>query len=231
MDEMRWCLKFALKSIIESWKDDHTKYAMYICILASLVVQTVKNLPVMWETWVWSLGWQDSLEKGMATHSSILAWRIPVVEETGGIQSTGLQRAGHDWATKYTYMYILYMCVDSRGRCIMATGCSLYLCVFENFISSVQSLSHVQLFVTPWTAARQVSLSITNAWNLPKFMSILSVMPSSHLILCRPLLLMSPIPPNIRGCSNESTSHEVAKVLEFQLQHQSFQWTPRTDFL
>ena len=72
-----------------------------------------------------------------------------MVEETGGIQSTGLQRVGHDWATKYTYMYVLYMCVDSHGRCIMATGCSLYLCVFENFISSVQSLSRVQLFVTP----------------------------------------------------------------------------------
>ena len=170
MDEMRWCLKFALKSIIESWKDDHTKYAMYICILASLVVQTVKNLPVMWETWVWSLGWQDSLEKGMTTHSSILAWRTPMIEETGGIQSTGLQRVGHDWATKYTYMYILYMCVDSRGRCIMATGCSLYLCVFENCISSVQSLSHVWFFATPWTAVHQASLSITNTQSLLKLM-------------------------------------------------------------
>ena len=97
--------------------------------------------------------------------------------------------------------------------------------------SSVQSLSHVQLFVTTWITARQASLSITNSWSLLKLMSIESVMPSSHLILCRPLLLLHPIPPNIRVFSNESTLHEVAKVLEFQLQHQSFQWTPRTDLL
>ena len=70
---------------------------------------------------------------------------------------------------------------------------------------SVQSLSCVQLFVTPWTAARQASLSITNSWSLPKPMSIQSVMPSNHVILCRPLLLLSPIPSSIRVFSNEST--------------------------
>ena len=53
----------------------------------------------MWETWVQSLGWEDPLEKGMATHSSTLAWRIPWMEEPGGLQSTGLQRVRHDWAT------------------------------------------------------------------------------------------------------------------------------------
>ena len=58
---------------------------------ASLVAQLVKNLPVMSETWVQSLGWEDSLEKGKATHSSILAWRIPWTEEPGGLQSVGLQ--------------------------------------------------------------------------------------------------------------------------------------------
>ena len=61
--------------------------------------------------------------------------------------------------------------------------------------SSVQSLSRVQLFATPWTAARQATLSITNSQSLPKPMSIVSVMPSSHLILCHPLLLLPPIPP------------------------------------
>ena len=70
--------------------------------------------------------------------------------------------------------------------------------------SSVQSLSCVQLFVTPWTTARQASLSITNSQGLPKPMSIESVMPSNHLILCRPLLLLPPIPPSIRVFSNES---------------------------
>ena len=72
-------------------------------------------------------------------------------------------------------------------------------------ISSVQLLSHVRLFATPWIAARQASLSITNSWNLLKLMSIESVMPSSHLILCRPLFLLPPIPPSIRVFSNEST--------------------------
>ena len=97
---------------------------------------------------------------------------------------------------------------------------------------SVQSLSRVWLFATPWTAACQVSLSITNSWSLPKLMSIASVMPSNHLILCCPLLLLLSIFPSIRVFSNELVLHiRWPKVLEFQLQHQSFQWIFRTDFL
>ena len=65
---------------------------------ASLVAQTVTNLPAMQETQVQSLGQEESLEKGMATHSSILDWRIPWTEEPGRLQSMGLQRVGHDWA-------------------------------------------------------------------------------------------------------------------------------------
>ena len=70
---------------------------------------------------------------------------------------------------------------------------------------SVQSLSRVQFFATPWIAACQASLSITNSQSLLKLTSIESVMPSSHLILCRPLLLLPPIPPSTRVFSNEST--------------------------
>ena len=73
--------------------------------------------------------------------------------------------------------------------------------------SSVQSLSHVQLFATLWIAARRTSLSITHSQSLPKPMSIELVMPSNHLIFCRPLLLLPPIPPSIRVFSNESTLH------------------------
>ena len=73
--------------------------------------------------------------------------------------------------------------------------------------SSVQSLSCVQLFATPWTAAHQASLSITNSWSLPKLMSIESVMPSNHLILCHPLLLLPSIFPSIWVFSNESALH------------------------
>ena len=74
-------------------------------------------------------------------------------------------------------------------------------------ISSVQSLSHVRLFATPWIASRQAILSITNSWSSLKLTSIKSVMPSSHLILCHILFLLPPIPPSIRVFSNESTLH------------------------
>ena len=73
--------------------------------------------------------------------------------------------------------------------------------------SSVQSLSRVRLFATPWTTARQASLSITNSWSSPKPMSIESVMPTNHLILCCPLLLLPSIFPSIRVFSNESALH------------------------
>ena len=70
--------------------------------------------------------------------------------------------------------------------------------------NSIQLLSHVQLFATPWTAARQASLSITNSRSLLKPMSLKSVMPSHHLLLCHPLLLLSSVFPSIRDFSNES---------------------------
>ena len=75
----------------------------------------------------------------------------------------------------------------------------------HRLFSSVQSLSHVQLFATPWTAARQASLSITNSRSLPKLMSIESVMPFNRFIFCRPLLLLPSIFPSIRVFSNESS--------------------------
>ena len=96
--------------------------------------------------------------------------------------------------------------------------------------SSVKSLSPVQLFATPWITARQASLSITNSRSSLKLMSIKSVIPSSHLILCRPLLLLPPTLPASGYFQWVNSSHDVAEVLEFQLQHQSFQrrwdWSP-----
>ena len=82
-----------------------------------------------------------------------------------------------------------------------------YLSFSGNGSSSVQSLSRVQLFVTQCTAARQASLSITNSQSLPKLMSIESMMPSNHLILCHPLLLLPSIFPSIGVFSNESALH------------------------
>ena len=67
-----------------------------VVLWASLVAQSLKHLPAMWETWIRSLGHEDPLEKEMATHSSILAWRIPWTEEPSWLQSTGSQRVGHD---------------------------------------------------------------------------------------------------------------------------------------
>ena len=81
------------------------------------------------------------------------------------------------------------------------------VCSYDPQFSSVQSLSHVQLFVTPWTAARQASLSTTNSQSLPKPMSIDLMMPSNHLIFCRPLLLLPSIFPSIRVFSNETALH------------------------
>ena len=88
----------------------------------------------------------------------------------------------------------------------------------------VQLLSLVRLLVTPWTAAHQASLSVTNSRSLLKLMSIESVMPSNHLILCCPFLLLPSVCPSIRVFSNESTLHiRWPKVWELQLQHQSLQ--------
>ena len=79
-----------------NWEISIDTYTLPCVKQASLVVQMVKNLPVVWETWVQSLGREDALEEGPATHSSILAWRIPWTVEPGGLQSMGSQR--HDWA-------------------------------------------------------------------------------------------------------------------------------------
>ena len=97
--------------------------------------------------------------------------------------------------------------------------------------SSVQLLSRVWLFAIPWSTASQASLFIINSPNLHKFMSIESVMPSSHLIFCYPLLLRPPIHPASGFFPLSHSSHDVIRVLDFQVQQQSFQWTARTDLL
>ena len=117
------------------------------------------------ETLVQSLGWEDPLEKEMATHSSTLAWRILWTAEPLGLQSMGSQEL--------------------------------------DMFNSIQSLSRVWVFATLWTAACQACLSITNSWSLIKLMSIKSVMPSDHPILCCPLLLLHSVFSSIRIFSNE----------------------------
>ena len=114
----------------------------------------------MRETRVPSLGWEDPLEKEMATHSSMVAWKIPWMEEPGGLQSTGLQRVKHDFTAT--------------------------------------------LLVTPWTQHARLPCP-SPSLSLLKLMSIESEMPSNHLILCCPLLLLPSVLPIVRVFSNEST--------------------------
>ena len=93
--------------------------------------------------------------------------------------------------------------------CLPLTSWAHYLLkrLLATQFSSVQSLSHVRIFATPWIAARQASLSITTTQSSLRSTSIESVMPSSHLILCHPLLLLPPVPPSIKVFSNEATLH------------------------
>ena len=101
---------------------------------------------------------------------------------------------------------------------------NFHLQKIQYLFSSVQLLNCVRLFETPWTAAHQASLSITNSWSSLKLMSIESVMPSNHLILFHPLFLLPSVFLSIRVFSNESVLHiRWPKYWEFQLQHQSFQ--------
>ena len=148
----------------------------------------------------------------------------------------GSQRVGHDWAT-FTFIYgcffspsqdkfmaltthLLSLSYRKRFSCVWILDLLLLLFI-------VQSLSHVQLFATLWTAAHQISLSFTVSQSLLKFMFIESVMLSKYLILCFPFLLLPSIFPSIRVFS----LHQVAKVLKLQLQHHFFQWIFRVDFL
>ena len=82
--------------ILESFLNPLFFFEFSFSLSTSLVAQMVKSLPTMRETWAQSLGWEDLLEKGMATHSSTLAWEIPWTEEPGKLQSMGLQRVGHN---------------------------------------------------------------------------------------------------------------------------------------
>ena len=105
------------------------------------------------------------------------------------------------------------VCCQSSHTSFKMVYCWKETVIKIHSISSVQSLSPVRLFATPWTAARQASLSITNCQNSLKLMSIELVMPSNHLILCRPLLLLPSIFPSIRVFSNESAlRHQVASI-------------------
>ena len=119
----------------------------------------------------------------------------------------------HHLLKKRTFLHCLAFSPLSKISCLCQYISGLYAVPFiylssllpvSYHLGSVQSLSHVQLFAISWTAGHQASLSITNSWSLLKLMSIESVMPSNHLILCHPLLLLPSIFPSITVFSNES---------------------------
>ena len=130
---------------------------VYEIDVASVMAWIAKNLSAVQEIWVQSLAWEDPLEKGMATHFSILAWKIPWAEEPGRLQSMGLQRIRHNWVTNTFFQEIV-----------------------------VQSLCCVWFFAIPWNAACKASLSFTISQSLLKLMSIEMMMPINHLILSPP---------------------------------------------
>ena len=142
----------------------------------------------MQEILIQSLGWEDPLKKEMASHTSILTWGNHGERSLLGYSPWGGKES--DMTEQLTLLVSHHTSDNSDSK-----------------FSSVQSLSHVRLSVTPWTAACQASLSITNFWSLLKLMSIELVMPSNHLILCHPLLLPPSIFPSIRVFSNESALH------------------------
>ena len=174
----------------------------------------VRSPPALQETWIWSLGQEDSPGAGNGNPLPYFCLESSM-EQSGGLQSIESQRVGHNWDTNI-FTLINDSCVINSNNITfhqvsefsslpsLPSVPLLFSIYYSWFFSvSVQLLSRVQLFVTPWTAAPQASLSITNSQSLLKLMSIELVMPSNHLILYCSLLPPS-IFPSIRVFSNES---------------------------
>ena len=111
---------------------------------ASLVAQMVKNLLTMWETCVWSLGWEDPLEEDMATHFSIVAWRIPMDRGAGGLQFMGSQRVGHDWVTKHKRDELV-KCPNFRIDSIISVHIKNHIYLVGIFSGNVIQTLHIHL--------------------------------------------------------------------------------------
>ena len=152
-------------------------------------------------------GWMGRLRCKACVNKRVKEqWRASVPGSSACCLDSYLENNQFSCMTQsFSFSLKLYQNIVDLEYCVnfSCTVTQLYTCVFS-YAFSVQSLSRVRLFATPWTTARQASLSITNSQSLSKLMSIELVMPSNHLILCRPLLLLPSIFPSIRVFSNES---------------------------
>ena len=134
-----------------------SRYQPLLWGMASLVAQRLKHLPGMLETWVRSLGWEDPLEKEMATHSSILAWRIPWREEPGGVQSMGSQRVRHDCII----LSLTFQCINI---CWLSFS-YLFFCTCESVTHSLKVAT--EIVATDPLEKEMVTHSGTLAWKIP----------------------------------------------------------------
>ena len=124
------------------------------------MAQRLKCLPAMWETWVRFQGREDPLGKEMATHSSIVAWRIPWTEEPGGLQSMGLQRVRPDWATLLTYL------LNTKHRCSIQDRTSLVAQMAKN----LPGMQEIQVWSLGWEDPLEKEMAIHSsilAWRIP----------------------------------------------------------------
>ena len=202
----------------------------------------------MQEIWVWSLGQEDSLEEGMANHSSTLAWRIPWAEEPGRLQSIGSCREGHDWCDHaaaawnlerwcwWTYLQGSNRDADIENRFVDTVG--------EGGEGQIERSALKYIYSVQFSSVAQSCLTLCDPMNrstpgLPVHHQLLGFTQThAHRVgdVIQPSHpLSSPSPPAPNPSQHQglfqwvSSSHQMAKVLEFQLQHQSFQWAPRTD--
>ena len=111
-------------------------------LLQSLVAQTVRNLPAMWETQIPSLSWEDPPEKGMATHSNIPAWRIPWTEKPGGLQPMASQRVRHDWVTNSELNWMTFRGIKCKKREDICVSDSLYEKLTQHYNPTIFELKN-----------------------------------------------------------------------------------------
>ena len=138
-----------------------TNICIYTHIWVSLVAQMVKNLPAIWKTSVWSLGWEDSLEEGMATHSSILAWRIPMVRGVWLATAHGVTKSPTGWATKHSIVQHTHIYRDTRidshicamcAVCLVTQSCPTLCNPMDNSPQGFSVNGNLQARILEWIA-------------------------------------------------------------------------------